>query len=515
MEERDPIWHAPVSRRQIIRTGAILGAGMATGILPHLARALGPLPAAGCGKLGDIEHVVIFIQENRSFDHYFGSYPGVAGFDDTGALPGVFRQAGYTNGADNFLEPFHLDTADTTRQSACTDDISHEWTVQHRAWNGGLMDRFVSEHLAANGASIGPLTMGYYNRSDIPFYYAVADNFTLCDHYHCSVIGPTDPNRLYSMSAWTNQDGQDGMPPHLSTAVTNRPSYLFKYTWPTYPEQLQSAGVTWKVYSDPSGNAGDNVLPFFRNYQPSSALGAQLFARGIAPTYPNDFLADVAAGTLPQVSWVLGNLALTEHPPAPPSFGENSLAQVMNALMANPLTWARTALFYTYDENGGFFDHVAPPTAPAGTPGEYVTAPGYADPQSPIGLGFRVPLLVVSPFSRGGFVASDTFDHTSLLLFLEKRFGAEVPNLSQWRRDTVGDLTSALNFARVDPSQVVLPAVLSSRYPETLEECNAQAAGSLAGLPAPATFPPYPVPPNSVPHQEPGTRPAPSGPVAC
>ena len=171
---------------------------------------------------------------------------------------------------------------------------------------------------------------------------------------------------------------------------------------------------------------------------------------------------------------------------------------------------AKTVLFATYDENGGFFDHVAPVTAPPGTPGEYVTAPAVPNPTvignppilGPIGLGFRVPMLVISPFSRGGFVSSALFDHTSVLRFLETRFGVEVPNLSAWRRATVGDLTSAFNFRKSDQSIPALPSTLPA-IPQILTECAASLIGTT----------PYEVPnPQSSPTQEPGTAVRPSGP---
>ena len=177
--------------------------------------------------------------------------------------------------------------------------------------------------------------------------------------------------------------------------------------------------------------------------------------------------------------------------------------------MANPAIWAKTVLFLTFDENGGFFDHVPPTTAPPGTPGEYVTAAAVPDPTSigspaisgPIGLGFRVPMLVISPFSRGGFVSSDLFDHTSVLRFLETRFGAEVPNLSAWRRATVGDMTSAFNFKAPDTSIPNLPATLPA-VSQAIQQC----ANNLAG------FTPYTVPATqTAPVQETGTAPKPSG----
>jgi phospholipase C len=176
-------------------------------------------------------------------------------------------------------------------------------------------------------------------------------------------------------------------------------------------------------------------------------------------------------------------------------------------LTSNPVHGAKTALFVTFDENGGFFDHVPPITAPPGTPGEYITAPAVPDPtvvcgiSGPIGLGFRVPMLIISPFSRGGFVSSDLFDHTSILRFIETRFGAEVPNLSAWRRATVGDLTSAFNFASPDRSVPSLPNTLSA-IPQVLQQCAATLAGTL----------PYPVPnPQGLPTQESGTPRRPSG----
>jgi phospholipase C len=222
-----------------------------------------------------------------------------------------------------------------------------------------------------------------------------------------------------------------------------------------------------------------------------------------------DFLADAASGNLPQVSWLIGSVITSDHPPSPSVFGESILSLVLTALAANPTQWAKTVLFINFDENGGFFDHVAPVTAPPGTPGEYVTAPAMPDPTAvgnppitgPIGLGFRVPMLIVSPFSRGGFVSSDLFDHTSVLRFLETRFGAEVPNLSAWRRSTVGDLTSAFNFKAPDQSVPTLPATLST-IPNVLEECIANLAGTT----------PYTVPnPQTLPAQEAGTASRPSG----
>jgi phospholipase C len=443
-----------VSRRELLKTGA--GVALAAAAAdPILARALAATPRRG--KLGDIEHVVILIQENRSFDHYFGTFPGVRGFSDRHGRNG-FSQAGFARkGFGGRLLPWHM-----TRGAAagvCTPDITHDWGPQHRSWNGGAMDSFVREHLASDGAKAGPLTMGYYDRKDLPFYHALAAAFTLCDGYHCSVIGPTDPNRLYSMSATIDPDGAAGGP-LLETLVVKRQQFAGRFTWTTMPEQLSARGITWKQYSSPEGGVFDDVLPYFKRFQTDPAMKAL----GLEPTYPADFKRDIRAGRLPQVSWVLGSLGQSEHPALSSAHAGEALArEVVGLLTEDPKLWAKTALFITWDENGGFFDHVPPPVAPAGTPGEYLTVSPLPDAAQgiagPVGLGFRVPMLVVSPFSRGGYVCSDVFDHTSTLRFLETRFGAEVPNLSAWRRSVTGDLTSAFSFGRVNRSVPKLPKV--------------------------------------------------------
>jgi phospholipase C len=512
-----------ITRRQALQAGAAAGVSalLWEGLI---AKALANPPT--CGSLNDIQHVVILIQENRSFDHYFGSYRGVAGFADPTVLPlndgsglSIFAQPGYPGGYDgDHLYPFHLNSYNN---GECTNDINHSWGPQHTYWDSGKLDGFVSGHLAADGAANGPLTMGYYTRNDLSFYYALADAFTICDQYHCSVIGPTDPNRLYSMSAWLDPAGTQGGP-ILSTSGT-RVDRFGTLSWTTMPEQLQARGISWKVYGDPDGNFGDNVLPYFKQYQSNPILAAN----GLTPTYPGTFQADVLAGTLPQVSWILAPLIDSEHPPAPELYGEWVAANVLSTLVSNPSVWSKTALFITHDENGGFFDHVPPPTAPAGTAGEYITANPLPSDASgvagPIGLGFRVPLMVVSPFARGGLVSHDVFDHTSLLRFLETRFGAEVPNLSAWRRSVTGDLTSAFNFVKVNTSVPSLPQPSLTDSRVTMSTCATSApidlvtsnTNSYAQI-EDTLVATYPVTVNSAaPPQEPGSAPTPSGPVPC
>ena len=502
-----------ISRRELLKAGAAAGAaeilgGLVGGCGGHAI--LPTNPGTGpCAKITDIDHVVILIQENRSFDHYFGSYRGVRGFNDQSA---AFQQpypANTSNAPAGVLLPFHLDT--TKLSAACTHDITHDWVPMHQSWNNGAMNGFVTSRLPIN-ANDAVLTMGYYTRADLPYYYAIADAFTLCDNYFCSVIGPTDPNRLYAMAASIDPDGTNGGP-LLQTLIAQRSAFFGRLTYTTMPEQLEARNISWKVYTSPDQNIlnglfSDNILSYFKNFQDTSST---LYHNAFTPQFPADFITDAASGNLPQVSWLIASVVDSDHPPAPALFGELTLSAILSALMANPTTWAKTVLFVTYDENGGFFDHVAPVTTPVGTPGEYVTAPAVPDPtvagsppiSGPIGLGSRVPMMVISPFSRGGFVSSDLFDHTSVLRFLETRFGAEVPNLSAWRRTTVGDLTTAFNFSKPDTS---IPSLPSPSAPGSvdLQEC----VNNLAG------FTPYPLPTTqAMPVQESGSAPKPSG--AC
>ena len=280
--------------------------------------------------------------------------------------------------------------------------------------------------------------------------------------------------------------------PLVETLTATRAQFQGKFTWTTMPERLSAQGVSWKVYNSTAGGILDNELTYFKAYQNKSS---ELYARGIAPTFPNDFMTDLASGSLPQVSWLLTGITSTEHPNySTPKQGEVAVRQIVEAIVGSKI-WQNTALFFTYDENGGFFDHVAPPTPPKGTPDEYLTVhklpSAAAGIRGPIGLGFRVPMLIVSPFSRGGLLCSDTFDHTSTLRFLETRFGVEVPNLSKWRRKTTGDLTSAFNLAaRPRTGRPSLPSV-------TPDSCS-------AWQPPTSTNGPFP-------HQEKGTRKRPSG----
>jgi phospholipase C len=334
----------------------------------------------------------------------------------------------------------------------------------------------------------GAMTMGYYNRAQLPFHWALADHFTLADAYHCSILGPTHPNRLMATSGTIDPSGRHGGPV-VATSPTDDTQW--NCTWTTVQELLEDKGVSWKVYTpsnagvrgkfasltnyltwdpkyyDPTVTANlelsDNVLPYFKAFQ---RPGTALFEKAFKQTFPNDFVADVKSGKFPKVSWIIPPLGFDEHPSSSPTNGQWFVSMVLDELTANPKVWAKTALFIMYDENDGWFDHVPPKTAPAGTPGEHLTTnnfpAGEPKPETlgikgPLGLGVRVPLLVVSPFSRGGHVATELFDHTSQLKLISKRFGVEIPNVSAWRRKTVGDLSSTLFKSRHEASVPKLP----------------------------------------------------------
>jgi phospholipase C len=513
-----------ISRRQVLAggVGAALALGMSRAKVVRtnghrLVQAAAATHAAG-SDLGAVEHVVFLMHENRSFDHYFGALGGVNGFD---AVSPAFAQA-WPGGASSTLLPFHLDTQ--TMSAECTYDLSHTWQAEHDSWNNGAMDQFVSTHVSPGleGPDRGTLTMGYYDSADLPFYYDLVQNFTICDNYFCSVLGPTHPNRLMQMTGTLDPAGFAGGP----ILVTNSDPHL-KWTcsWDTMPEILTEHNVSWKMYNahgasyQPDHKSSllysNNPMQYFKQYRARASklhrnafgyFGPNVADDVFSSSGPNSLAHHVKRNTLPAVSWIFAPLGYDEHPPAPSSLGEWYTAQVLTTLMSNPAVWASTVLFVMYDENDGFFDHVPPPTPPPGAPGEYVTksplpasAGGVA---GPIGLGVRVPMMVISPFSRGGWVCSDTYDHTSQLQFLAARWGVPVPNVSAWRRSTVGDLTAALpTLSSPNATIPALPATSQNQAILPLSEC--------AGIQlTEANFPtaPYPVPAvQSQPTQGPNT----------
>ncbi|MFI9274455.1 phosphocholine-specific phospholipase C [Kitasatospora sp. NPDC052896] len=493
---------SPVSRRSFLGSAAAVGAALGVDALPGEAvpasAATGATPAAlpegATGTIRDVRHVVVLMQENRSFDHYFGSLKGVRGFGDRSAITiggngtSVFNQPGLLWGHQY---PWQLSTTPSAfgitgeKYAQCDQSLDHGWSTQHKAWNNGKMDSWIS-------AKLSDRTMGFLNRSDIPFHYALADAYTICDAYHCSIISATGPNRTYLWSGMIGPDGTKGGPAYDGGSESG-------LSWETYAEALQNAGVSWKLYQNANDNFGDNALAYFTQFA-NAAAGTPLHDRGMASvpavtgSTPDDIAAaikaDVLGGTLPQVSWVVADQAHSEHPDAPPGDGAHFVNLVIQALAADPDVFDSTVLFLNYDENDGFFDHVPPPVAPAGTAEESIQN------GTPIGLGFRVPMIIVSPWTRGGWVDSQVADHTSVLRFLETwttALGtpAICPNISDWRRQVCGDLTGAFDFG----SPVYgLPALPDTSYQIGQSSC---------------TLLPNPIPTNnSMPSQEPGTKPA-------
>ncbi len=427
--------------------------------------------AAKAASLNDIEHFVILFQENRSFDHYFGTRPGVAGFAST--VAGQNYRNPFAGHPDGYLLPYRTDSTVTSAQ--CGMDPNHSWEAQHTAWNNGANDGFAQ--------AMGAHALGYFNRADIPYYWALADEFTLCDHYFCSVLGPTNPNRHLSMTGTIDPGGLGGGPAVDNSGVA--------YTWETYPERLQQAGISWRIYHE-ADDYDDTNVKFFKQFQGLSP-GNPLYDNALVNLPADQFEQDAAAGNLPQVSWLVAPMRISEHPPWAPSVGENFTASKLAAVMANPTLWAKTAFIITYDENGGFFDHMSPPTPTPGTTDEFVDG-------APIGLGFRVPAMIVSPWTRraasggggttgavGARVSNTVFDHTSILRLLETRFGVEAPLISQWRRDTCGDLSEVFDFTSFDGTTPTLPATADRAVQYAEGVCSGPPPAVPPAVQAPAT----------------------------
>ena len=238
-------------------------------------------------------------------------------------------------------------------------DPTHDWAPQHRAWNNGAMDGWVSEHIAANGPLNGPVTMGYYTRADIPVHYALADAFTVCDHYFSSVMGPTNPNRLFWISGTNDPGGEYGGP--LLYTSTTRPGPP-QYTWTRTPRcssRPGSAGRCTRTSRSSSSRRSSSAACSTGSRPSRAARTNPLYAKGVATKYPHDFKHDVEHDTLPSVSWIVPSLLTCEHPALPAAFGAMGIIHVLDILTSNPAVWEKTALIVSYDENGGLFDHVA------------------------------------------------------------------------------------------------------------------------------------------------------------
>ena len=500
------------SRRRFLQSVAgSAGAAAALSVFPESIRNALAIPAAShTGTIADVEHIVVFMQENRSFDHYMGHLRGVRGYNDRFPIPlpsgkPVWYQPSKADASQPVL-PFHLDTRTTSAQ--CVGDLDHSWYKTHYAIDGGRYDAWP--------ANKTDMTMGYHLRADLPFHYALADAFTVCDAYFCSLPGPTHPNRAYLMSGTVDPTGKYGGPllDNNDYVDGDIPPQYQLLSWTTYPERLEAAGINWQIYqqglngTDPlNGNYGTNILQNFANVI-NAPQGSSLQQRANSVRTLDDLKADVQAGKLPQVSWLLPPAAYSEHPKYTPAYGAEYTSKVLDALTSNPEVWSKTVLFIMYDENDGFFDHIVPPQPPTSraqgqstvtTEGELHTVvnpargAGYTADGLPYGLGPRVPMTIVSPWTKGGFVCSEVFDHTSVIRFIEQRFGVKEPNITPWRRAVCRDLTSAFDFRT--PGESVPPLPDTSQY---MSMADAQCASQ----PAPTV----PTTPGSIDPQEPGVR---------
>lgn len=564
------------TRREFVELAASLAGGttVLAGLLHSIEKAAAIEPERGTSFL-DAEHVVILMQENRSFDHAFGTLRGVRGFNDPRAITLTDGNPVWVQSKANGERyvPFRFDI--NSSKITWMGSLPHGWSDQVDARNGGLHDRWLSVKCSGHRAYADmPLTMGHYTRSDIPFYYALADAFTICDQHFCSSLTGTTPNRCYLWSGTIREQPGPDSPANVRNEEVDLDHLA---TWTTFPERLEQLGVSWRVYQNEltvsSGlseeedawlaNFGDNPLEYFRQYhahlaqqhvqfvkrrieelpreiekirksmadatgseksklekqlgQLSSALARfniesngwgktnydnlpahekALHTKALTtntgdPSYRqlmeivysdggkqhkvhvpkgdilHQFRADVKSGTLPLVSWLVSPETFSDHPTSA-WYGAWYIAEVLKILSSNPELWKKTIFILTYDENDGYFDHVPPFTAPhprlpdvgkvskgIDTTVEFVelsqdlrrVSKTYAR-ESSIGLGYRVPLLIASPWSRGGCVCSQVFDHTSVLQLLEKllthKLGKVVreSNISQWRRTVCGDLTS-------------------------------------------------------------------------
>jgi phospholipase C len=492
-----------VTRRRFLRATAFGAAAVAAGGAGCASETTAAVNKGQPGTMSDLKHVVILMQENRSFDHYFGTLSGVRGFGDKQALTyqnghSIFQQPDAARTDGGYLLPYNL-----TDQT--DGDLDHSWGGDHQARNGGAWNNWVAAKSEA--------TMGYFTRTEIPFQYALADAFTICDGYHQSIMAPTSPNRMYfwtgTSSGWTSNPG-DYTVDFGSQAGTPEVT--------TYPELLQQAGISWQLYAsnqvgdsstDPDyfvGDYGDNPLWFYQQYNTSNSRSggtSELARRGaVTPWQTNagvpplsqthaayvlsEFIKDVKDNKLPQVSWIVAPAGYCEHPAYTPDYGAHYVNTVLQTLLSNPDRWKTTALFVTYDEHDGFFDHQLPPSPEATVTDEYIQG-------EPIGPGSRVPMLICSPWTRGGYVDSNVYDHTSMLRFLSAWTGVKPANVTAWRESVTGDLTAAFDFKNPDFS---IPANIP-----TLDQ-----TWTLTQLTGGSTTPPAEGR-QRLPAQEPGTRP--------
>ena len=582
------------TRRDFIKKAALISgaAGVLNSLPPSIQRALAIDPKLGSTYL-DAEHIVILMQENRSFDHCFGTLQGVRGFNDPRAItkPDKNLVLLQKNATGETYIPFRLNMKET--KATWLGSLPHSWTNQIDARNEGKYDKWlIAKPSGHEGFENTPLSMGYYNREDIPFYYSLADAFTVCDQNFCSSLTGTTPNRLY---LWTGTIRAEQNASAQANVSNSDVDYDKEVNWTTFPERLEENGISWKIYQneislesgldvDEDGwlaNFTDNPIEWFSQYNVRFSPSYRKYLDKMEPLLPgqveelekklqtldetsneakevkdqlksklslmlkaaerhqwsaanfeklsqedknlhtkafstnsNDphyrelttlkykdgnidremkvpkgdilhqFREDVNNGELPAVSWIIGPENCSDHPGAP-WYGAWYVSEVMDILTKKPEVWKKTIFILCYDENDGYFDHVPPYVAPhPGNPATGLVSEGIDASvefvtleqdkkrtdeknarESSIGLGYRVPLVIASPWSRGGAVCSQVFDHTSIIQFLEKFLGNKTgkqikeTNISAWRRAVCGDLSSV--FKPYNGEKINKPSVVA------------------------------------------------------
>ena len=398
----------------------------------------GALPAETQGKSHPngsqipIDHIVVLMQENRSFDHYFQKLPEYGQPDVEVAPPGYVN----LDASGHAIAPFH-------QPESCFVDILHSWSAVHRQMGGGKMNGFVSASETYVGAPLPPGSpkdlsnasrpMGYYDETDIPFYYWLANEFALADHYHSSVPGPTLPNRMYLFAGSSYGSTRN------ERVQTDR----------TIFENLKERGVDFRIYSD--------LSPGVDLY----AVDTTDYDDSIRPA--KSLIDDLRNGMLPSVAFVdpiLGHRGLQptdEHPPGMAQSGQVYVAKVVDALTKSPL-WSSTALFLVYDEHGGLFDHVPPPHACIPDLHTPVLSPG--DPPGGFDrLGPRVPFIAISAFAKEHFVGHHVYDHTSVLRFIEARFVLPALTARDANAEAPWELFDFDSPPHATPPEIVIPAL--------------------------------------------------------
>ena len=453
---------------------SLVAAAVATGLVA---------PATASEQsLKDIKHIVLFMQENRAFDHYFGTMAGVRGFQDPNA------HVSKNTGKDVFHQPVDQTIEDDTPPKNVTELLpwylnwqggdwydktqcmvagTNDWRQNHEAWNKGEIDQWAIANT--------PYSIGYYRRSDLPVHFGLAGNFTIGDSYYESIISSTDPNRVSWFSGTINLNGSNtggdpwvnggavidnNVDPTCLNADDGSPFSCRPLKWKTIPEYLLEADISFQVYQD-FDNFGDNTLVEWTQYQEAAAKKEKLAKQAVAYPGLDKFYKDAKEGNLPEISYIVAPQDLSEHPPYTPNDGAWLQSKVANAVM-NGKNWNSTALIVSYDETGGWADHVMSPHPPKNSPGEWMVDP-YNKTLGlvPTGPGFRLPFYIVSPWTRNGGVFTEHSSHESQIFFLEEWSKAvgkpfHSKEVNEWRRGQMSNLVKAFDFSKPDYSTIDL-----------------------------------------------------------